>query len=974
MKHLSTAEYLRLGTWMVEIADTLLPGSQREDRGADWRFSHSGGLSIRKLDGAWWSFGASTGGHSAIKLIGFLKQCSNAEAIQWGIAWLAAQAGNGSCDGGADDTDDDASSAGSAASAARAKEVLTAMVPAAGTIGETYLRMRDCPPPYPDCVRWLKDARTGESALVGVLTAHDVIVGCQLTYLDAFGRKSLHAPVRQTFKFDRERAKGAVFAVEKLSGNGVLALAEGLEDALSVAACGWQGATFGLPGIGNLQSFPARRGQDIVVVRDGDVADSPADKGLIRGVDHLLLQGAKVKVTQTPRQQEGEEKPDANSILQKEGAAALSALIEGAEAAKLSLAGEVTRLSRLPEIDYVQQRRDSARTYRIPAAALDRLVQRARGVQQATAASAAAADDAAPEMPADEPWDGPPVVLREVLDEALVEVRRYLVAPPPMLHVLVMWVAAVAHLVHHATIRIRTAAKLHFRSIDEGCGKSTAMTCVAELSPKAIQVSSTTASPVLRGMSRRQPTLCIDEAHRVFVDPLSDLAAIANCSHRRRDAYVWRSVPSPDGGWVDQLFPVWGAMVLASHGTLHNELQARCLSWQMFKALTGEIPEQMEDETSPKLIELRRRLTAWAEALADLPKPTLPPILLTQPGRVADNWRPLLAVATLAGGPWPQRMVEAIAASLQEDTSPSLTVRLLTSILHAFEAQREQDKQTPQASWQQQADNPDRLTTPTLIERLCNDPEEEWSRANKGHDITAYYLREHLRGALIPPRAQNWWSGPEDKRVHHSGYTRAQLIRAWETRIPGAYMAAYAPGSGASGASGAAIEKTGFSGKASGEASGAGGSASGAAGAAGNLHDTVNPAAAPDADPPAPDASPDREEKKSTKSTTAPDAPDAPDARGEAPSCASVGLQPEVAETSHGNGTRKPSVKRLRPVERAIIELAEAHPGWDEKRLSREAGQPLDVVRKALNKRAQAEKPSGNGKAAEPEPEPEYLA
>jgi len=56
--------------------------------------------------------------------------------------------------------------------------------------------------------------------------------------------------------------------------------------------------------------------------------------------------------------------------------------------------------------------------------------------------------------------------------------------------------------------------------------------------------------------------------------------------------------------------------------------------------------------------------------------------------RVADNWRPLLAIADVAGGEWPQRSrkaLEAIQATVEDD---SVRVQLLADIRAIFADRR----------------------------------------------------------------------------------------------------------------------------------------------------------------------------------------------------------------------------------------------------------------------------------------------
>jgi hypothetical protein len=957
---ISADDYARLRTWILEIAEALLPGTQRQDRGGDWRFSHAGGLSIAKRSGVWFSHAEGKGGYSAVGLIALLRPCDWAEAEQWAAAWLANHPGTGSCDAG--DDDDDASQAAREANSARAKEIIQAMAAAEDTVAETYLRSRDLPPPYPACARFLADARIGESALVGLLTAHNVVIGAQLTYLAPDGRKSLREPVRQTFVLDRERARGAVFEVERLSSNARMLLVEGLEDGLSLRACGRPESIYALPGIAGLKHFPARRGHAITVVRDGDAADSAADKALVAGVDHLLLERADVRVTATPG---GE---DANGILQAKGADALNALVDGAVPATLSFAGEVKRLARLQASTDPS---DAAEYARLRVAAkkrqpgmtlehLDRLV-RAALAPSAAKDDAEETEDTGIKLPEYPPWDGPPVVLADVLDETLATLRRFIVAPTEVLVTNTLW-SAMTHLVHHPNIDLGTVPRLHLCG-PPTAGKTTSLDCVMTLSARSLLAASTSASAVLRSMGVLKPTLGIDEIDNVLSDKNSDLLAILNASNRRRTAFVLRSVPTPDGkGWEAKLFSVWGAIASAGLEPLPPTQQSRAITWIMQVATTEAIPEQLEDGTAPKLIELHRKLASWAASLDNLPKRSLPAALAKQPGRIADLWRPLVNIAALAGGDWPARVADAIDANLKTERLPSVKERVLLSLRRAFDLQRHLDQKKSAAQLDKAADNPTRMTTPTLVERLCADPEEEWRTANDGRPITPYYFRRALLGLLAPPGTQDWWTGPRDKRTHHSGYLRTQLERTWETilRLPADFslVPVESPSphpsrpSGAPGASGATRRKPGFFG----DGSGAG--APDASGAPQEGDAQVNPGA--------PDGSgaytPDGVTKKPTKSRGEPCAPDAPDAEG------GWGRR----ENSDGKGTGRTAKdaqptrvwpRAVGPVEQAICDLAAANPTWSEDRLAKAAGQPIGRVRKALNG---GRKPDGAGDTASP--------
>lgn len=741
----------RLATWAIDVVSALLPqGTSYRDEGRNRRWNRAGGLSVHRGTGQWYVHAEGRGGHNIVRLIEFLRpKYDRAEAEAWAVAFLKQHPGAGSC---TDYAEDDES-----ASKADAEQVLTDALPdIAGTLVETFLNSRGIAlPVWPPGLRFLETARADEAGLVALLTSRGRTVGVEATYLAPTGQRSLCQPVRRRFMLERVQD-----AVLELSGTDGVIIAEGVVDALSLRMAGVTSTVLGIPGVGTLQHLNLNT-TEVVVFRDGDAPGSAADKGLIKGVDALLLQNIDVRVTATPEGQ------DANSLLTTAGPDALLQLIQEAKPAGLSIDGEVARLSLLDAVDYDQQRTAVAKQRGVRVSTLDRLVKRAR--------PKAVKEGTEPAAPIDEPWDGE-VVLREVLDEALVQLRRYIVAPDHILAIAVLWCAH-THLVHSEAVRLQRSPRLAIQSRTSGCGKTTAVDIIACLSFKGKVSSSLTASVLLRtmGSEKGKRTYCIDEADRAFSDRNSDLVAILDCGDRRASAVVDRSVPTEDGGWEPREFDVWGAVAFAGIDELPGTLQDRSIILFLEKATGAEIPEHLRDGTSVELVTLRRQLTAWGAGLLELPDPTMPDYLLRQAGRVGDRWRPLLAIAELAGGQWPALGLLAVQAEIAAETKRTLLERLLTSVLGAFDAA---------TADQDAADNQEHLTTPTLISALANDRDEEWDTIKHGRPIDAYYLRDKLRGLLHPPGATRWWAGPAERRVRHRGYFRMQFAEAFRRYLP----------------------------------------------------------------------------------------------------------------------------------------------------------------------------------------------
>lgn len=329
--------------------------------------------------------------------------------------------------------------------------------------------------------------------------------------------------------------------------------------------------------------------------------------------------------------------------------------------------------------------------------------------------------------------------------------------------------------------------RLALQSKTEGCGKTTALEIVCQLSSRGVLRSSYTPATIMRTMGSSKRTYCLDEADRQLHDDAGDMLAILDCGDRRSTALVERAVKDAEGRWTVETFDVFGAVALSGIDELPRTLQDRSIRIFLTKALTQEIADHLRDGRAPELDDIRRHFAAWGAERAELPDPTLPEVLTRQAGRTGDNWRPLIAIADSAGGKWPELLRRAVLQALESEQRPSLVERVLLSIRNAFAAQAENDDAkeengdtSDRAHW---PDRSDRLTTKTLIARMLDDETEEWSRANRGKPISEDWLRTHLRGLLEPPHSVQWECNLHGSRHQPRGYLRSQFERAWQAHL-----------------------------------------------------------------------------------------------------------------------------------------------------------------------------------------------
>ena len=93
-----------------------------------------------------------------------------------------------------------------------------------------------------------------------------------------------------------------------------------------------------------------------------------------------------------------------------------------------------------------------------------------------------------------------------MLDAALKELARYVIAPQHRLATAVLW-SAYVHLLPRADLGIDVAPRLGIRSKVKGSGKSTLLECVDNLTPNPVIAGSITPSSIFRIIDATRATL-----------------------------------------------------------------------------------------------------------------------------------------------------------------------------------------------------------------------------------------------------------------------------------------------------------------------------------------------------------------------------------------------------------------------------------------------------------------------------------
>ena len=205
----------------------------------------------------------------------------------------------------------------------------------------------------------------------------------------------------------------------------------------------------------------------------------------------------------------------------------------------------------------------------------------------------------------------------------------------------------------------------------------------------------------------------------------------------------------------------WCPMAIALIGKLHPTLSSRSIHIEMQRLRPGETVEHFRSEKRP-YAQLARKAARWAADNVDAlrgAEPELPTGFLNRRG---DNWRPLLAIADLAGGDWPIRAREAAMTLSQTDASEDYKAMLLRHTRDIL------------------GDLP-HIASKELMEALHaveGGPWAEFGRQRK--PISQQSIARMLASLKLGIQTRTIHDGPE----HFKGYLAVDLEEAFERYIP----------------------------------------------------------------------------------------------------------------------------------------------------------------------------------------------
>ena len=463
-------------------------------------------------------------------------------------------------------------------------------------------------------------------------------------------------------------------------------------------------------------------GRAVTILYDSDTSTNSKVAAARRAlVAELRQRGALVAALDLPVL-DGLDKTGFDDLLAHWGPERVTEWLDAArDAAPTEDEAEIARLASLSTIGYAQARKAAADKLGVGLGHLDAAVhgQRKKEAKDDGRGNAIEFEDI---VPAYEPVDG-----EDLADRLAHLFRRFAVLPDHGATVLTLWT-----FFSYCLDLFQIAPRLDLSSPEKRCGKTTVLSLLRQLTFRAVLASGITPAAIFRVIAAHKPTLLIDEMD-TFIEANEELRGILNSGHTRDAATIIRC----DGDTHEpKCFSTWAAMAFAHIGKIPDTLEDRSIRLPMCRKLPGEKVASLR-QTGPAAMALQAELGALVRQIARWIEDHKAKIALANPSPIAglgdramDNWMPLLSIAEVLGGTWPE-LAEKAALELSGQAAidnESLKVELLRDIQGVYE------------------DNGrDRLASADLCNLLVLLEERPWGTWKHGKPMTPVQLSRLLK-------------------------------------------------------------------------------------------------------------------------------------------------------------------------------------------------------------------------------------
>jgi hypothetical protein len=383
-------------------------------------------------------------------------------------------------------------------------------------------------------------------------------------------------------------------------------------------------------------------------------------------------------------------------------------------------------------------------------------------VQLAAAAAAAASapkrndDTAADPFPTVEPWDES-IDGAQLLDELRALICGHVVLPSHGAEVVALWIA------HTYLIDVADYTPyLLVTSPVRECGKSTLEDLLVHLAHRAQHTGGITAAALYRRIDRHSPTMLLDELDtRLRGDSGELLRGVLNTGFHRSGKVTICVGDKHE----DRDFSTFCPKVLAGIGRLWDTVTSRSIPLRLNRATKEELATLTKirgDRIARELLPFRRKLRRFADDNRNMLRIADPMMPDKLSARQDDVWRPLLAIADVVGGHWPDTARTSALAlhGIAEDES-DYGLLLLQDVHDLFVTSGSAV-----------------LTSAGIVEKLVQMEERPWPEYRHGKEISPRGVAALLGRFGVKPKTHRI-----DSDTTAKGYALTELRSAFDTYL-----------------------------------------------------------------------------------------------------------------------------------------------------------------------------------------------
>jgi putative DNA primase/helicase len=330
------------------------------------------------------------------------------------------------------------------------------------------------------------------------------------------------------------------------------------------------------------------------------------------------------------------------------------------------------------------------------------------------------------------PWPEP-VNGHELIQDLIDLVRKHVVLGDYSVLTVTLWGLLTYFADREA---IDTLPMLAITSPDKRCGKTRLQDVLEWIVRRPLAVSNISTASVFRVVEAHHPTLLMDEAD-TYTENNEELRGVFNSGHTRQKAFVIRCHPVT---LEPEKFNTWCPKSFGLIGSLPGTMQDRSIVIRMERKKRSERVEPLRATTPVQREEFASRIIRWAsDKSAELPVLDTPTIQELS-DRAADNWVPLLQVATLLGQDWYDLARKAmIALNPDGEATEDVTAVLLRHLQELFS----EDLVESETFGGGETDG--FIATTDLLAKLNADGEAPWAGWRRGDGLSQEKLASLLK-------------------------------------------------------------------------------------------------------------------------------------------------------------------------------------------------------------------------------------